>query len=96
MSTNKSKVINFHRASFDISRIKSLKLSKEPKQNYAVTSTLTIECMGRAEYIFNPFSQSNELEIINDTIELNFSKWDEANNALIELQQIWQYYLEEV
>ena len=95
MSKNKYKIINYHNTSFDISQIKSLRLSKEPKQNFAVTSTLTIECKGRPEYVFNPFSQNNELEIINDTINLNFQKWDEANNALTELQQMWQDHLRE-
>jgi len=87
------KIVNFHGTSFDISKVKSLILSKEPLHKNGIASTLTIECNSRPEYVYNPHSGTRELEFVKDSIVLVYHKWAEAKEAHVGLERIWSEFL---
>ena len=91
MTSLKPKVINHAGASIDLSQVKCFRLSNFTgigKQN-----TLTIEFKKRVEYIWNPTTEQNEKEEINDFTEVEFPSYDTARQYTNELEDIWQDYL---
>ena len=72
-----------------------IKVSRFDLSDIGKKNTLTIEFKKRLEYVFNPSTNQYEKEEINDTTEIEFPSWETGREYTKELDELWQYYLNE-
>ncbi|MEJ7559195.1 MAG: hypothetical protein WKF66_12870 [Pedobacter sp.] len=88
----KSKIIIVSGFSIDLSRIKAIRLNTST--TLGPTNVLKVDLNLRYEYIFNPNKKDFEKEAINDMISIEYVDYNDAQDALENLTEVWQEYAE--
>ncbi|OAQ39824.1 hypothetical protein A5893_09625 [Pedobacter psychrophilus] len=86
-----SKIIIVNGLSIDLSRIKAIKVNTN--STLGPTNVLMIDLNLRFEYVFNPNENNHTKESIKDTVSINYVNYDGAVEAMNNLSEEWQAYL---
>ena len=87
-----SKIIDFCRFSIDLSRIKAIKVNTN--STLGPTNILKVDLNLRYEYIFNPNKNKFIKQKVKDTVSITYVDYDAAVQAMENLNEIWEEYLE--
>jgi hypothetical protein len=87
-----SKIIIVSGLSIDLSRIKAIRLNTS--STLGPTNVLKVDLNLKYEYIFNPIRREFEKEAINDMISIEYVDYNDAQDALESLTEVWQEYSE--
>ncbi|HEX8607669.1 MAG TPA: hypothetical protein VF679_03395 [Pedobacter sp.] len=87
-----SKIIIVSGVSIDLSRIKAIRLNTS--STLGPTNVLKVDLNLKYEYIFNPTLREYEKQAINDVISIEYVDYNDAQDALENLTEVWQEYSE--
>lgn len=89
-----TKITTVHGFTIDLSRIKAIKVNTNT--NLGPTNVLTVDLNQKCEYIFNPNEDKYVMHQIDDKVLIPYIDYNRAVEAMNDLTELWQEYLDNI